>query len=67
LTGFAACLASELLLQAWLASHGLDSVEIGVAASLAVFVAVSRCTRPVPEENLRAFFGKEGSGKELRT
>ncbi|MBM3789020.1 MAG: hypothetical protein FJW35_01580 [Acidobacteria bacterium] len=67
LTGFGACLASELLLQGWLASRGLDSVGIGVAAGLAVFGAVSRRTRPVPEENLRAFFGKDDSGKELRT
>ncbi len=57
LGGSLACLVWELTEQQGFARHGVDAVEVGVATSLVLFVAVSRWTRPVPEENLRTFFG----------
>src|SRR5688500_4333274 len=54
--GFLGCLIWTLTLQRSFASHGIDSVEVGVALSAVVFVLVSRMTRPTPAENLRVFF-----------
>lgn len=56
LGGFAACLAWTFTLQRGFAAHGIDAVEVGVAASALLFVLVSRATRPTPAENLRVFF-----------
>lgn len=55
--GFLACLLWELTGQSGFAAHGIDAVEVGVVTSLFLFLAVSRFTRPVPEENVRIFFG----------
>jgi Na+/proline symporter len=54
--GFFGCLIWTLTLQRSFASHGIDSVEVGVALSAVVFVVVSRMTRATPAENLRIFF-----------
>jgi SSS family transporter len=56
--GFAGCLAWTFTLQPSFASHGVDAVEVGVVLSAVTFVAVSRLTKPTPEENLRVFFGE---------
>lgn len=57
--GFAACLGWELTGQAGFARHGIDAVEVGVAASIILFVLVSRWTRPVAPEHLRTFFPEQ--------
>ncbi|GBD31662.1 Osmoregulated proline transporter OpuE [bacterium HR33] len=57
LGGFLACGIWEFTGQRSFASHGIDAVEVGVAVSLLLFVAVSRFTRPVPAEQLAVFFG----------
>jgi SSS family solute:Na+ symporter len=54
--GFVACLVWTFTLQRSFASHGIDAVEVGVAASALLFVAVSLATRPTPEQNLKVFF-----------
>ena len=54
--GFLACLVWEFTGQRGFSSHGIDAVEVGIAASLLLFVVVSRFTRPVAEENLAVFF-----------
>ncbi len=59
--GFLACLVWELTLQHSFASHGIDAVEVGVATSLILFVAVSKFTKPVAEDNLAVFFGERTS------
>ncbi|MCH7489232.1 MAG: sodium/solute symporter [Gemmatimonadetes bacterium] len=55
--GFFACLVWEFTGQRGFATHGIDAVEVGVVTSLILFLAVSRYTRPVAEENVRIFFG----------
>jgi len=57
LGGFLACLIWSFTGQRGFAQHGIDAVEVGVAASLVLFLVVSRFTRPVPAESLRQFFG----------
>ena len=54
--GFAACLVWTFTLQRSFAAHGIDSVEVGVAASALAFVVVSRLTPPTPAANLAIFF-----------
>ena len=54
--GFLGCLVWSFTLQRSFASHGIDSVEVGVALSALTFILVSRATKPTPEENLRIFF-----------
>ena len=61
LGGFLACLVWEFTGQGGFSVHGIDAVEVGVVSSLILFVAVSRLTRPVPEENLKVFFGDKPS------
>ena len=60
--GFAGCLAWTMTLQRSFASHGIDSVEVGVVLSAVTFVVVSRATPPTPAENLRIFFDGGASG-----
>jgi len=60
--GFAGCLAWTMTLQRSFASHGIDSVEVGVVLSAVTFVVVSRATPPTPAENLRIFFDRGASG-----
>jgi SSS family transporter len=57
--GFLACLAWTFTLQRSFASHGIDSVEVGVVASAVAFVLVSRVTPPTPARNLAIFFDQE--------
>ena len=54
--GFFGCLLWTFTLQRSFASHGIDSVEVGVALSALTFVLVSRMTKPTPPETLRIFF-----------
>jgi SSS family transporter len=54
--GFFGCLGWTFTLQRSFASHGIDSVEVGVALSAITFVLVSRMTKPTPSKNLRIFF-----------
>jgi SSS family transporter len=56
--GMSACLAWDFLDlgQASLRSAGVDSVEVGVLVSAALFFAVSLLTRPVPPKCLEPFF-----------
>ncbi|MDH4064377.1 MAG: sodium:solute symporter family protein [Acidobacteriota bacterium] len=54
--GFAACLTWTFTLQRSFASHGIDSVEVGVVLSGVTFVLVSRLTPPTPARNLAIFF-----------
>jgi Na+/pantothenate symporter len=56
--GFLACLVWTFTGQRGFARHGIDAVEVGIAVSLALFLLVSRYTRPVPEENLSIFFDR---------
>lgn len=56
--GFLACLAWTLTMQASFSRHGIDAVEVGVAASALLFVVVSLRTPPTPAENLAVFFEK---------
>jgi len=60
--GFAGCLAWTMTLQRSFASHGIDSVEVGVVLSAVTFVVVSRATPPTPAANLRIFFDRGASG-----
>jgi hypothetical protein len=54
--GFLACLTWTFTMQASFASHGIDSVEVGVVLSAIAFVVVSLVSAPTPEKNLRVFF-----------
>jgi Na+/proline symporter len=54
--GFIACLAWTFTLQHSFATHGVDSVEVGVLASALTFVVVSRLTTPTPADNVAIFF-----------
>jgi SSS family transporter len=66
--GFAACLAWTFTLQRSVASHGIDAVEVGVAASAILFVVVSRLTPPTPDANLALFFdGVSNARRETAT
>lgn len=56
LGGFLACLVWEFTEQRGFASHGVDAVEVGIVVSLALFLLVSRFTRPVPDSQLAVFF-----------
>lgn len=56
--GFLACLVWTFTGQRGFAHHGIDAVEVGIAVSLALFLLVSRYTRPVPRENLAIFFDR---------
>ena len=60
--GFAACLVWTFTLQRSFASHGIDSVEVGVALSALAFVVVSRLTPPTPDKNLAVFFDESPEG-----
>ena len=57
--GFLACLGWTFTMQRSFASHGIDSVEVGVVASALAFVVVSRLTPPTPARNLAIFFDEE--------
>jgi SSS family transporter len=57
--GFLACLAWTFTLQRTASEHGVDAVEVGVAASALLFVVVSRLTPPTPAANLALFFAPE--------
>ncbi|MFQ5689433.1 MAG: hypothetical protein ACE5HQ_04075, partial [Gemmatimonadota bacterium] len=57
LGGFLACLGWELTGQAGFARHGIDAVEVGILASLALFLVVSRLTTPSRAQQLEVFFG----------
>ena len=61
--------AVDVTFQRSFASHGIDSVEVGVVLSAVVFIVVSRLTRPTPAENLRIFFddAPESRVEELTT
>lgn len=59
--GFVACLTWTFTMQHSFATHGIDSVEVGVVASALTFVIVSRLTPPTPEKNLAIFFDGERS------
>ena len=54
--GFAACLTWTFTMQPSFASHGIDSVEVGVVLSAITFVVVSLFSEPTPEQNLKVFF-----------
>ena len=60
--GFIACLTWTFTLQHSFASHGIDSVEVGVIASALTFIIVSRLTPPTPAANLAIFFDGERYG-----
>jgi Na+/proline symporter len=57
--GFVACLTWTFTLQRSFPTHGIDSVEVGVLASAAAFILVSRATPPTPARNLAIFFDGE--------
>lgn len=59
IAGFLACLTWTFTMQRSFASHGIDSVEVGVVASAITFVLVSRVTPPTPARNLAIFFDGE--------
>ena len=54
--GFVGCLIWTFTLQRSFATHGIDSVEVGVVLSALTFILVSRLTPPTPAENLAIFF-----------
>jgi len=54
--GFAGCLLWTFTGQKSVASHGIDSVEVGVVLSALAFVIASRLSPPTPAQNLRIFF-----------
>jgi SSS family transporter len=54
--GFVGCLGWTMTLQDSFASHGIDSVEVGVVLSAVTFIVVSRATPVTPDENLGIFF-----------
>ena len=56
--GFLACLVWTLFFQEhYFPRYGIDSVEVGVAVSLLLFIVVSKVTDPNPNQNLKPFFG----------
>jgi SSS family transporter len=59
--GFIACLTWGLTGQRGFRDHGIDAVEVGVVTSAALFVLVSRVTRPVSAANLAIFFPERKS------
>jgi SSS family transporter len=61
--GFLACLAWTMTLQHSVADHGVDAVEVGVAASAVLFIVVSRLTPPTPAANLAVFFEGENDAR----
>ncbi len=64
--GFMACLTWTFTLQRSFASHGIDSVEVGVVLSALTFVVVSRLTPPTPDKNLAIFFdGSQDLPREM--
>jgi SSS family solute:Na+ symporter len=60
--GFLACLTWTFTLQRSFASHGIDSVEVGVVLSGLTFVVVSRMTPPTPARHLAIFFDRQKPG-----
>jgi len=54
--GFLACLVWTLAFQTRFAASGIDAVEVGVATSALMFVAISLLTPPTPAANLAVFF-----------
>ncbi|MDX1395902.1 MAG: sodium/solute symporter [Gemmatimonadota bacterium] len=55
--GFLACLVWTLFFQEhYFPMYGIDSVEVGIAVSLLLFVVISMVTRPNPKQNLEPFF-----------
>jgi SSS family transporter len=54
--GFLGCLVWTFTGQKSVATHGIDSVEVGVVMSALAFVVVSRLTPPTPDRNLAIFF-----------
>jgi SSS family transporter len=54
--GFVGCLGWTMTLQGSFASHGIDSVEVGVVLSAVAFIVVSRATPATPDANLAIFF-----------
>ena len=56
--GFLACLVWTLWFQEhYFPLYGIDSVELGVGASLILFIMVSLMTKPNPGQTLEPFFG----------
>src|SRR5262245_25180360 len=51
--GFLGCLVWTFTMQRSFRSHGIDSVEVGVALSALTFVLVRRATTTTPDESLR--------------
>ena len=64
--GLSGCLIWTFTLQRSFASHGIDSVEVGVALSAVTFILVSRATPPTPAENLAIFFEDEPAAPAQR-
>ncbi len=57
LGGFIACLVWTLGFQEhYFPRYGIDSVEVGVAVSLLLFIIVSKLTKPNPKQELNVFF-----------
>jgi Na+/proline symporter len=54
--GFVTCIAWQVTLQRRTGLAAIDSVEVAILVSLALFIMVSRLTNPTPEANLRIFF-----------
>ena len=54
--GFAGCLLWTFTGQKSVASHGIDSVEVGVVLSAIAFVVASRMSPPPPARNVAIFF-----------
>lgn len=54
--GFVGCLAWTFTGQKTVASHGIDSVEVGVVLSAIAFVVASRLSPPTTAKNLAIFF-----------
>jgi SSS family transporter len=54
--GFVTCIAWQVTLQRRTGLAAIDSVEVAILVSLALFIGVSRLTNPTPEANLRVFF-----------
>jgi len=66
LVGFVACLAWTFSFQGSFASHGIDSVEVGVLLSAVTFILVSRRTPPTPARNLAIFFDESRDDGRVR-
>ena len=63
--GFAGCLIWTFTLQRSFATHGIDSVEVGVVLSTVAFIVASLLTRPTPQANLRIFFDETPAERRL--